>query len=155
MIIRRPKEEEFSQWLDMRIDLWPHCPKDEHLVEISQYYEGKPMDCGIETQILVCVSDTGELAGFIELSLRSQLEGFDTAPIGYIEGWYIKSFFRRKGLGGMLVTEGEKWAIEKGCSEMASDAEKDNIVSIEAHKRLGYIIFGTSEEEVLFRKRLK
>lgn len=154
MFIRRPYKEEFNTWLDMRIDLWPHCPRDEHLFEISQYFDRKPMEGGIETEILVCEIENGELGGFIELSLRAKLPGFNFSPIGYIEGWYVKKELRRKGIGRMLIKDAEQWAIDKGCIEMASDTEKDNSISIEAHKRLGYTIYGINEGDVLFRKRL-
>jgi hypothetical protein len=54
----------------------------------------------------------------------------------------------------LLINGAEKWAIDKGCIQMASDAEKNNSISIEAHKKLGYIPYGTTEDEVLFRKKL-
>jgi GNAT superfamily N-acetyltransferase len=57
---------------------------------------------------------------------------------GYLEGWFVEPAFRQRGIGGELVRCAEDWARGKGSSEMASDAEIDNLVSIEAHNKLGY-----------------
>ena len=115
----------------------------------------KPIDKGIETKILVYESENRELIGFVELSLRKNLEEFDTSPIGYLEGWYVQQDYRQKGIGRELVKEAEKWAVEKGCTEMASDVEKHNEISKEAHKKLDFIEYGVNDVEILFRKLIK
>ena len=38
----------------------------------------------------------------------------------------------------MLVECVEDWGKEKGCSEMASDCELDNYLSVDFHKALGF-----------------
>ena len=45
----------------------------------------------------------------------------------------------------------ELWAVENGYSEMASDTELDNEVSLKAHLTLGY---EEVERQICFRKRL-
>ena len=42
------------------------------------------------------------------------------------------------GIGRELVRQAEAWAREKGCTEMASDAEIGNEGSLAAHLNLGY-----------------
>lgn len=86
--------------------------------------------------------------------VEESLEGFATAPIGYLEGWYVKEDSRQKGIGRELVKAGEEWARSKGCQEIASDVEKENAVSLEAHRRLGFVEYGSNEDEALFRKRI-
>ena len=50
----------------------------------------------------------------------------------------LKKSFRQLGIGRKLVDSAEEWARQKGCTEMASDAEVDNAVSQQAHTSLGY-----------------
>jgi aminoglycoside 6'-N-acetyltransferase I len=55
------------------------------------------------------------------------------------------------GIGGKLIAAAENWARSKGCTEIASDAEWDNVGSQQAHCRLGY---SEVEKIVCFRKDL-
>jgi len=58
---------------------------------------------------------------------------------------------RRCGVGRALVAAAEAWARSQGCTEMASDAQLDNRVSLEAHEALGFEVV---DRCVHFRKRL-
>jgi aminoglycoside 6'-N-acetyltransferase I len=91
---------------------------------------------------LVLVADTGngELIGFLEASIRPFVEDCQTDHVGYLEGWYVDPDHRQKGVGGELVRNAENWARQKGCTEMASDAEVGNERSLTAHTRLGYAV---------------
>jgi aminoglycoside 6'-N-acetyltransferase I len=88
--------------------------------------------------ILVAQVDTGELVGFLEASIRPFVEDCHTDSVGYLEGWYVEPRFRRMGIGRQLVKAAENWARQRGCMEMASDAELGNDVSLTAHIGLGY-----------------
>jgi aminoglycoside 6'-N-acetyltransferase I len=72
--------------------------------------------------------------------------------VGYLEAWYVKREYRRRGVGRLLIEAAERWAWSRGCTEMGSDAELHNEVSQQAHGALGY-----SEvlRVVLFSKRLE
>ena len=83
---------------------------------------------------------------------RNYAEGCASSPVAYIEGWYIDADLRRQRFGVALVRVAEQWAREQGLTEIASDVEIDNDVSIQAHRALGY------KEEVrivCFRKGLR
>ena len=86
------------------------------------------------------VADFGEerLGAFLEASIRSHVEDCETDNVGYLEGWFVEFRYRRLGVGRELVRYAENWAREKGCTEMASDAEVDNLISQQAHNNLGY-----------------
>jgi aminoglycoside 6'-N-acetyltransferase I len=86
------------------------------------------------------------------LSLRPYVDGCDSSPVPFIEGWYVAPEARRTGVGGTLVRAAEAWAIAQGYSEMASDALLDNDVSHWAHASLG---FEEVERAIRFRKSLK
>lgn len=103
--------------------------------------------------IAVLVADRGDgtLAGFAEIGSRNYAEGCETTPVAYLEGWYVDPDVRRTGLGRRLIRAAETWAVTHGYSEMASDTELDNKISLGAHLSLGY---EEVERQICFRKRL-
>ncbi|HEV7222266.1 MAG TPA: aminoglycoside 6'-N-acetyltransferase [Pirellulales bacterium] len=145
MFVRPAKPHDHAAWIEMRQALWPECPHAEQLVEAERTLASEIQ------AVFVAESPTGELCGFIEMALREFASGCATTPVGYIEGWYVKPQFHRQGIGRALVAAGERWAVERGCVEMASDALLANAVSQQAHRALGY---EESERLVCFRKGL-
>lgn len=101
----------------------------------------------------VSVADlgNGRLAGFIEASIRPFVDDCSSENVGYLEGWFVDPDYRRQGIGRNLVASAEKWARGHGCTEMASDAELGNGVSVAAHGNLGY---EETSRLVHFRKSL-
>ncbi len=131
--IRSLNETDLGEWLRLRQMLWDGSSEDDHKSEMVDIIEDP------ENQF-VAVADVGEgrLAGFLEASIRSHVEDCHTENVGYLEGWFVEPSFRQRGIGAGLVRCAEDWARGKGSTEMASDAEIDNLVSIEAHNNLGY-----------------
>jgi aminoglycoside 6'-N-acetyltransferase I len=131
--IRPLVENDLSEWLRLRKLLWDQSTADEHKGEMVQIIENSDSQ-------YVSVADLGEgrLAGFLEASIRPHAEDCDTENVGYLEGWFVDEEFRRQGIGREMVESAERWARQKGCREMASDAEINNTTSQQAHSRLGY-----------------
>ena len=131
--IRPLDESDLPEWLRLRMLLWDQSSEDDHKTEMVDIIEHSDSQ-------FVAVADAGRgsLAGFLEASIRTHVEDCETENVGYLEGWYVDKDFRRMGIGRQLVEFAEKWALQKGCTEMASDAEVDNPISIDAHLRLGY-----------------
>ena len=131
--IRPLLEDDLGEWLRLRQSLWDESSEDDHRSEMVDIIEHSDSQ-------YVAVADIGggELVGFLEASIRSHVEDCDTDNVGYLEGWYVEAAYRQAGIGGNLVKSAEQWARQKGCIEMASDAEIDNTVSQRAHARLGY-----------------
>ena len=133
MKIRPIELPDYESWLDLRQRLWPdHNPQDleKEGVEILKGPE--------KNAVLGAFQPGGKMIGFIEVSLRDWAEGCSTRPVGYIEGWFVLPEGRRSGVGRRLVEAAEDWACQKGCQEMASDAEQGNETSRLAHLALGY-----------------
>lgn len=131
--IRPLVEDDLAEWLRLRLLLWDEAAEDDHKAEMVDIIENA------ESQLVVVVDlGGGHLTGFLEASIRSHVEDCETDSVGYLEGWFVENEYRQTGLGGRLVSFAEEWARRKGCTEMASDAEIDNIVSLNAHQSLGY-----------------
>jgi aminoglycoside 6'-N-acetyltransferase I len=146
MIIRHATLNDQVEWLRMRSALWPDCSLDDHHREMQEQ-----LDDQSRYTVLVVEREADRLGGFLEASLRDYADGCRTSPVGYIEGWYVDADLRQHGWGGALVKAAEQWALEQGCTEMASDCELDNEVSWRAHLALGY---EEVDRAIQFRKSL-
>ena len=134
MTIRAVTSADKPEWLRMRHALWPDCPEERHALEMAQLESARTS--GV---VLVAENTAGKLCGFAEISVRhDQVDGASTAPIAYLEGWYVESGVRGLGLGRKLVRAAEEWAAGQGFSELASDAELENEPSIGAHAACGF-----------------
>ena len=131
--VRQLEEKDVSGWFRLRKILWDQSTEDEHRAEMSDIYEHT------ETQlVLVAENSEGKLVAFLEASIRPFVEDCETDHVGYLEGWFVEAEYRQMGIGRKLVAAAENWAISRGCTEMASDSEIGNDLSLRAHQSLGY-----------------
>ncbi len=131
--IRPLDESDLAEWLRLRLLLWDQSGEDDHRDEMVDIIEHS------DSQVVVVADGGGgRLIGFLEASIRSHVEDCDTDNVGYLEGWYVEESHRQLGIGTRLVSYAERWARQKGSTEMASDAEVDNLISQQAHIKLGY-----------------
>lgn len=131
--IRHLNQDEHDQWLRMRIELWPETDEKQHRKEMAMMLADSN-----RFAVIVCEKEQGHLVGFAEVSLRDWAEGCLSSPVGYLEGWFIEENNRKSGLGRKLLFASEDWARSRGCTEMASDTDLDNLESEKAHLRLGF-----------------
>lgn len=131
--IRRVEQNDLEEWFRLRKLLWDEVSDAEHHAEMIDIYEHTDSQ-------LVLAADVGggRLGGFLEASIRPFVEDCYSLNVGYLEGWFVEFEFRRRGIGSSLVRNAESWARQKGCKEMASDAEVGNDLSLKAHLNLGY-----------------
>lgn len=128
-----PYEPEYLDDLtSMALDLWP---KNEymHLRDEFERFEG-------DEKQMVFLSILEDLpVGFIHVALRADyVEGADSSPVGYVEGIYVLPEFRKKGMSKKLLHEAEEWSKSKGCVQIASDIEDENVVSYAFHVGVGF-----------------
>lgn len=145
---RTARPEDRQAWAEMREKLWPTEPGGDHSRDIDAFYAG---DRHNPAEVFVAATDDGKVVGFAEVSIRSHAEGCSSGRIAYLEGWFVKGDWRRRGIGAMLVKAVEAWGREQGCTEMAADAEVENRAGVEAHRAVG---FEEVEQAVCFRKAL-
>ena len=147
MEIREYRPTDHAEWLRMRRRLWPEIGRDVEADDAAEWLARS------DTVVLVAVRPDGQgLAGFAELGTRAYVDGCDTSPVAYLEGWYVDPDARRTGVGTALVRAGEAWAERCGLRELASDAFLENDGSQRAHEAIG---FTEVERAVRYRKALQ
>ena len=138
--IRPAQPSDLDQLAPLLAALWPESPADEHGEELRLLLgDNSASVLTMPVTIFVAEAPDGRLVGFLEVDLRSHADGCNPShPVGYIEGWYVATDYRERGVGKKLLAEAEEWARSHECVEMASDALIDNELSQRAHAALGY-----------------
>src|ERR1700729_3639512 len=114
---------QFPAYCAMRAQLW-------QIVESENLAEAHDIVSSPSWGVFVAQLSDDLPLGFVEAHLRDYAESATSSPVGYLEGWYVISGYRKKGVGAALVEAAEGWARSRGCIEMASDAALENIGSI-------------------------
>jgi len=134
MTIRPAFAQDRPEWVRMRNALWPDCSPQRHELEIQQLTAAE--DCAA---VLVAVRENGSLCGFVEIAIRhDHVDGASSVPVAYLEGWYVDADVCGTGIGRRLLEAAEQWAAARGLKELASDAEIENHLSIQAHRSCGF-----------------
>ncbi len=145
LVIRSATDLDKPEWLRMRRLLWPKEDLDGLRTEMDELLADPT------TITFVAVRPDGRLGGFLEAGQRKYVDGCDTSPVGYLEGWFVDEDLRGQGVGARLVRAAEDWARSQGLQEMGSDTWLEDEVSLLAHQALGY---REVERLVHFAKRL-
>ncbi|QAA33477.1 aminoglycoside 6'-N-acetyltransferase [Clostridium manihotivorum] len=125
--------------------LWPHHEIDELDEEFKQ------LICSENAACFVYYDETVPV-GFAQCELRRDyVEGTESIPVGYLEGIYVRSEYRMKGIAKELLFHCEQWAKSLGCSEFASDCELHNTESFKFHLNAG---FEEANRIICFTKKL-
>lgn len=108
----------------MRCELWPDGISD-HGPEIASFFAGaleEPM------AVLVAESASDGMVGFAEISIRTDLAGYEGKRVGYVEGLYVPPEFRARGVARKLLRSSWTWAREQECVAFASDRAERIII---------------------------
>ena len=125
--------------------LWP-----EHTLEELKSEFLDIIDCS--DAVFYIITNEDQPIGFAQCQLRyDYVEGTVSSPVGYLEGIFIKEEYRNNGYARRLLQECERWALEKGCKEFASDCELSNEVSLNFHLNMG---FAEANRVICFTKKL-
>lgn len=124
--------EHFPVWKRMRQELYPGLEPEFHDGEMEWIRDSK------EAAAYIALADDGEPVGLLEVSLRNVVDGCIGGPVGYVEGIYLEPSFRRKGLGAKLMEFATDWCRKRGCNDMATDAEIENVEAQEFYRETGF-----------------
>jgi len=134
------------RWIALRGQLWPHISAAAHGDDVKQMLAASNGYAGF----LALAGD--HAAGFAEATIRRDyVNGCDTGPVVFLEGIFVVSEYRRRGVARSVIAAVETWGREMGCTELASDAALDNLESHATHRATG---FEETERVVFFRKRI-
>ena len=151
MSIRPIQLADAPEWLRMRTLLFPECAEHELAAEVDEYWSTS-MIRGFPTFCIVAPLQGRRLAGFVEVSIRPIADGCSTSRIAYIECLFVDADQRRRGIARQLIAAAEEWAVEHGCTELASDCDRHNLISLATHLHLG---FNPADDLLHFRKQLR
>lgn len=102
--------------------------------------------------VFLDVIDGVVIRAFAEAALRhDHVNGCESSPVAFLEGIFVRHSDRGSGIGKLLLKAVQSWAQDKGCSELASDANLDNLASHAFHNAVG---FEETDRVVYFRKAL-
>ena len=130
---------------DMAVQLWEKSTIKELTAEYAEIIHSDECAVFLSTKENTAV-------GFAQVQLRRDyVEGTNSSPVGYLEGIFVKKEYRKCGYAKELLKYCEKWAIEKGCTEFASDCELTNGMSLAFHLNVG---FTEANRIICFTKKL-
>lgn len=131
MIIRKASPADSIALAELASRMWEHDPAalEPEFAELTASSEAA---CFL-------VFDGEKAVGFAQCQLRHDyVEGCETSPVGFLEGIYVDSDYRRSGAARSLLSACEDWARSVGCTEFASDCELDNHDSLAWHLKAGF-----------------
>ena len=144
-MIKRAKIEDAKVLAGMAIQMWTNHVLEDLIEEFRQLVLNEDAVCFIK------YVDDKPIA-FAQCQLRyDYVEGTESSPVGYLEGIFVAEKYRKQGYAAELLSECEKWAREKGCTEFASDCELSNTDSVRFHMSLG---FEEANQIICFRKNI-
>lgn len=144
-MIRRAKKEDVFAIAQLAICMWDGSTVEELAHEFEELIDK-------ENAAIFIRYNADILIGFAQCQLRyDYVEGTDSSPVGYLEGIFVKSEFRKRGYAKELLSACEEWAKNCNCTEFASDCELDNTTSILFHQNVG---FSEANRIVCFTKKL-
>ena len=115
----------------MREEIYSSLSDEYHEKEMEQIFKSDAWYC----QFLM--DENNHVLGLVELSSRNIVDGCLSSPVAYLEGLYLKSEYRGKGLGKQVIKILD-WCREGGFSELATDTELTNIKAQSFYKAVGF-----------------
>lgn len=144
-MVRKATKDDSRILAEMAVKMW-----DSHTVDALET-EFKETLNGGHSVFFIMYENTMPV-GFAQCGLRTDyVEGTETSPVGYLEGIFVKSDYRKNGYARKLLLACEMWAKDMGCTEFASDCELDNIDSFKFHMAMG---FDEANRIICFKKKL-
>ncbi len=130
--LRVIQAEEFQIWKAMRCDLYEALDDGFHDREMSQVHSSDVWYCRF------IVDQLDNPIGMVELSLRNIVDGCLSSPVPYLEGLYLMSGYRNKGVGQQVMQLLIQWCMDNGHKEFATDTEITNHRAQQFYERLGF-----------------
>lgn len=125
------EKRDFALWQEMRREIYPVLDPEYDRREMEQIHASDIWFCCF-------IEDNGASIGLVELSSRNIVDGCLSSPVAYLEGLYLKPEYRGRGLGKEAMRLVMDWCRDKGFSELATDAELENLRAQKFYSMLGF-----------------
>ena len=135
--IRPLQDTDRAAWLGLRQALWMGSDATTLAAEAGTLLS-EPQRFGALFYHVLLALDGERAVGFVEVSLRDDVDGFGGRVVGYVEGVYVEPRHQRRGLGRALLDAATQWTRERGAPELTSDVLPDNPESLAFHERSGF-----------------
>jgi aminoglycoside 6'-N-acetyltransferase I len=139
--IRPLMPADHAAWLGLRQALWMGSDATTLAAEAGTLLT-EPERFGALLYAVLLAVDGERPVGFVEVSLRDDLEAFGEHKVGYIEGIYVAPSHQHRGLGRALIEAAATWTRTQGAVELVSDVLVGNDASVDFHHRVGFVISG-------------
>ncbi|NMA84883.1 MAG: GNAT family N-acetyltransferase [Epulopiscium sp.] len=145
MIISKITSKDIQSVAQLANIMWSNSTIEELESDFKEIMKDKNV-------VVFVATEKEEVVGFAQCQLRyDYVEGTNSSPVGYLEGIFIRQECRHKGYAKELLKYCEKWSVEKGCKEFASDCELTNETSFKFHLSMG---FSEANRIICFTKQL-
>lgn len=144
-MVRKATKDDIHILAEMAVQMWSSHTVDDLENEFAEEIDNN------KSVFFINYSDNLPI-GFAQCALRTDyVEGTKSSPVGYLEGIFVESGYRKNGYAKELLLACEIWAKDMGCSEFASDCELDNIESLKFHIAIG---FDEANRIICFKKNI-
>ncbi len=132
MTIEELSEESLASLAQLFTELWPESSYEEEFEYCKTILRRKD-------QIAFLAKEGNQFIGFSYFALRKDfVEGALKYPVAYLEAVFVQEEFRKKEVARKLVQKGIDWGKLNGCTQLGSDTEVTNEISILFHKQSGF-----------------
>ncbi|MFN8347350.1 MAG: aminoglycoside 6'-N-acetyltransferase [Spirosomataceae bacterium] len=132
MLLEPLSAQNLTAFTQLALELWPEGDFDEEYAYFQSLIDSENDLCSL-------VKEHDTYVAFLHVSLRTDyVEGADDAPVAYMEALYVQPACQNRGIGQRLVEAGAAWGRQKGCKQLASDTEWNNVASIAFHRKSGF-----------------
>jgi aminoglycoside 6'-N-acetyltransferase I len=135
--VRRLTDADRAAWLSMRQALWMGSDTTTRAAEDGSLLSD-PKRFGALAYAVFIALVRYKAVGFIEVSLRHDIETVAPHQAGYVEGIYVEPAHKSGGLGRALIGAAEAWTRDQGVGRLAAEAYADNGESLAFHEQLGF-----------------
>jgi aminoglycoside 6'-N-acetyltransferase I len=124
-------------WLSMRQALWMGSDATTQAARDGTLITDPDRFGALAYEVFLSFDDE-EPTGFIEVSLRDDIDAFGRRQVGYVEGVFVESLYRGEGIGRALIRSAAEWTFSKSVRELVADVLDDNPEGLAFHERCGF-----------------
>ena len=144
MIIREMIADEIPQLAQLYKQFWDEESCVETMCKNFQHFD----ETG--SHILLSAVENNQLIGSVMGVICGELYG-DCKPFMVVENMIVDKSYRNKGVGKALISELEKKAADKNCTQIILITDTDRIDAREFYKSVGY----NPDSHKGYKKKLK